>query len=325
MKPIHVGLLVAAAALGGAFFMKIANRSEPAPQPAVTASTPADPMAAAPDSAAQPPAAVDQTPAEQAKPSPFDRSEAAPRKAPRSLPVETAQNRTPTAQPPAAPAPAVTQPPAPAAQTPPAVSQTTPPPPSRQDPIGEPKVFKPLEPPGVPPPRQVTIPAGTTIPVRIVETLVSNRVSEGDTFSATLDAPLTVDGLVIAERGARAQGRIVRTEQAGRVKGLAALGIELTSVRTSDGQTVKLQTDTFERQGEKEVGKDAAKVGVAAGIGAAIGAIAGGGKGAGIGAAVGGAAGTGGVLATRGKPVTIPSETKIGFRLRQPVTVTEKK
>jgi hypothetical protein len=150
-------------------------------------------------------------------------------------------------------------------------------------------------------------------------------MSEGDTFSATLDAPLVVDSLVIAERGARAQGRVVRVEAAGRVRGLSALALELTSLKTSDGQTIRLRTDTFERQGEKTVAKDAAKVGVAAGIGAAIGAIAGGGKGAAIGAGVGGAAGTGGVLATRGQPVVIPSETKISFRLSQPVTITEKK
>jgi hypothetical protein len=210
-------------------------------------------------------------------------------------------------------------------QTPPPVAQTTPSPAPAPEPEAEQpsNVFKPAEPPAPPPARKVTLAAGTLIPVRVVESLVSDRVSVGDTFNATLDAPLRVNDLVIAERGAKAQGRIVRLEQAGRVKGVSELAIELTSIRTSDGQTVRIQTDTFERQGEKEVAKDAAKVGVAAGIGAAIGAIAGGGKGAGIGAAVGGAAGTGGVMATRGKPVTILSETKISFRLSQPVTITE--
>ena len=58
--------------------------------------------------------------------------------------------------------------------------------------------------------------------------------------------------------------------------------------------------------------------------GAIIGAIAGGGKGAAIGAATGGAAGAGGVLLTRGKAVTLPSELRINFRLNAPVTVTER-
>ncbi|MGH9704943.1 MAG: hypothetical protein ACRD4K_16325, partial [Candidatus Acidiferrales bacterium] len=52
------------------------------------------------------------------------------------------------------------------------------------------------------------------------------------------------------------------------------------------------------------------------------GAIAGGGKGAAIGAGVGG--GTGAVYqgATHGQQVNIPSETKLDFRLEQPITVT---
>jgi hypothetical protein len=59
-------------------------------------------------------------------------------------------------------------------------------------------------------------------------------------------------------------------------------------------------------------------------IGAAIGAIAGGGKGAGIGAGVGGAAGAADVLLTRGKPADIPVETRLTFRVQEPVTITEK-
>lgn len=61
-----------------------------------------------------------------------------------------------------------------------------------------------------------------------------------------------------------------------------------------------------------------------AAIGAAIGAIAGGGKGAAIGAGVGGAAGAGTVLATRGEDASLPSETRVTFRLKNPVTITER-
>ena len=69
---------------------------------------------------------------------------------------------------------------------------------------------------------------------------------------------------------------------------------------------------------------NAAKIGVGAAIGAAIGAIAGGGKGAAVGAGVGGAAGTGDVLMSRGKPVEIPVETRLSFRLSEPITITER-
>lgn len=163
------------------------------------------------------------------------------------------------------------------------------------------------------------------LPVRLVEALSSDRNQVGDTFTATLDQPLVVDGFVIAERGARLEGRVVEAAQAGRVRGLSSLVIELTRLSTSDGQKVAISTDTFTKQGTTTKGKDAAKIGAAAGIGAAIGAIAGGGKGAGIGAAIGGAAGTGGVMATRGEPAALSTETRLTFRLKEAVTLTEQR
>jgi hypothetical protein len=169
----------------------------------------------------------------------------------------------------------------------------------------------------------VTISAGTLIDVRLGETLSSDKHQAGDTFFAALAEPLIVDGFVIAERGARAEGRIVEVLEAGRVKGTASLTIELTKVTTSDGQKIPVRTASFLRKGESSIGRDARNVGIAAAIGAAIGAAAGGGKGAAIGAAAGGAAGGGVVATTRGKAAVLPAETRISFRLDQPVTITE--
>ncbi len=173
-------------------------------------------------------------------------------------------------------------------------------------------------------PQTVTIPAGTLITVRLDEALSTDRSFQGDQFRATLDQPVIIDHMVIAERGSRALGRVVDIDKGGKVKGVAQLGIELTSLNTSDGQKVQLRTERFQRQAEASKKTDAAKVGVGAGLGAIIGAIAGGGKGAAIGAGVGGAAGAGDVLLTRGKPAQLPVESKVSFRLAQPVTVTER-
>jgi hypothetical protein len=167
--------------------------------------------------------------------------------------------------------------------------------------------------------------AGTMIPIRLIDGLSTDRNLPGDTFDAVLDAPLGADGFVIAERGARVQGKIVESTKAGKLSGLSSLVIVLTELTTSDGQHVKIDTQTFTRRGQSSRGEDVAKIGAGAGIGAIIGAVAGGGKGAGIGAAVGGAAGAGDVLLTRGKPATLASETRINFRLSAPVTVTERR
>lgn len=166
--------------------------------------------------------------------------------------------------------------------------------------------------------------AGTLLAVRLSESLTSDHHGAGDTFAATFDEPLVADGFVIAERGALVEGKVVESEKGGRVRGVSALAVELTSFKTADGQKVAIKTETFRKEGQQTRGEDAAKVGAAAGIGAAIGAIAGGGKGAGIGAAIGGAAGAGGVMSTRGKPASLAVETRISFRLSGPVSVTEK-
>ncbi len=173
-------------------------------------------------------------------------------------------------------------------------------------------------------PRTVTVPAGTLIHVRLRDALSTERQSAHDPFFATLDAPLIVEGLVIAERGALVRGRVVEAAASGRVKGRAALVLQLDELTTSDGQKAEIRTDAFRHEAESGVKGDVAKAGVAAGIGAAIGAIAGGGRGAAIGAAIGGAAGAGGAMATRGKPAELPSETRLTFRLSEPVTLTER-
>jgi hypothetical protein len=169
----------------------------------------------------------------------------------------------------------------------------------------------------------VTIDAGTSIVIRVLQAISTKTLNPGDTFRATLQLPIIRDGAVIAEKGSPVVGRIADAARAGRVKGRSDLQLQLVEISTTDGQHVPVQTAILDRQGSDGKKGDAAKVGGAAALGAIIGAIAGGGKGAGIGAGVGGAAGAGDVLLTRGKDVVIPSETELTFRLSQPLTITE--
>ncbi len=173
-------------------------------------------------------------------------------------------------------------------------------------------------------PHTVTLTPGTLFAVRIGETLTADHNQPGDSFLATLDQPVIIDGFIIAERGARLEGRIVEADRGGRVKGRSHLEVELVKLATADGQHVRIRTSPFEKESQASTGSDAAKVGVGAAIGAAIGGLAGGGKGAGIGAGVGGAAGAGDVLLTHGKAAVIPVETRVSFRLQEPVTITER-
>jgi hypothetical protein len=173
-------------------------------------------------------------------------------------------------------------------------------------------------------PHVVTLPAGTTVVVRLGETVSTDHNYTGDAFRGTLDAPVIMDGFIIADRGSKVLGKVVNADKGGHLSGMADLSLALTEIHTTDGQTVQIDTSAFDKKGPKNTASNAEKIGGGAALGAIIGAIAAGGKGAAIGAGAGGAAGTGVALATHGKGATVPSETKVTFQLSNPVTITEK-
>jgi hypothetical protein len=177
----------------------------------------------------------------------------------------------------------------------------------------------PLPPPAAPP---LTLKAGSAIVVRTTSALSSDKSESGASFTAHLEKPLVVDGVVVAPRGADPTGRVVEAEDGGRVKGLARLSLRLVSLVDATGRTREIRTSLSARRARATKKRDAAKIGIGAGIGAAIGAIAGGGKGAAIGAGSGGGAGTGLVLATKGEQVRLPAESVLRFTLAAPVTVS---
>lgn len=172
-------------------------------------------------------------------------------------------------------------------------------------------------------PNTVTIQAGTSLMVRMAETVSTMTKAVGDSFRGTLDRPIILNDFIIADKGSKVTGKIVSAQKGGHLSGSSDLSLEVTEIHTTDGQTVHVETSPWEKKGESNTGGNIAKIGGGAALGAIIGAIAGGGKGAAIGAGAGGAAGTGVAAATGGKPTVVPVETLIAFRLNTPVTITE--
>src|SRR5262249_26252103 len=167
----------------------------------------------------------------------------------------------------------------------------------------------------------LTMRPGTILAVRLNQPLSSDHNQVGDLFSATLDQPVTVLGIVVAHRGQTVAGHVVETKNAGRIHGVSRLAITLTDLTLVDGQTVAIQSQLLVRKGPTSKGRDAAAIAGTAGVGAAIGAAADGGTGAAIGAAAGAAAGTIGVLLTRGGPTIIAPETPLTFQVTNPVKI----
>jgi hypothetical protein len=171
-------------------------------------------------------------------------------------------------------------------------------------------------------PPQLTIQQGTFITVRVNELLSSDKNQAGDPFTATLVRPLVVDGVVIAEPGQTVAGRVVEAQKAGRVEGVARLGVQLTDLTLTDGQQVSIQSQLISRSGPNSVGRDAGAIAGTTALGAAIGAGADWGRGAAIGAGAGAALATIGVLVTRGHASVIYPEQILTFRVETPVTIS---
>jgi hypothetical protein len=164
----------------------------------------------------------------------------------------------------------------------------------------------------------VEIPAGTTIVVRMIDDVDSERDTVGQTFRASIDEPIIVGENTVIPRGADVVAKLVADKEAGRLSGRTELTLDLVSV-VVNGRTVDVLTHEVTQAGESRTNRTAKVVGGTTALGAVIGAIAGGGKGAAIGAVSGAAAGGAVQVMTKGQRVRIPSETRLSFTLQQPL------
>ena len=171
--------------------------------------------------------------------------------------------------------------------------------------------------------KQVTVPAGTRILIRMIDSVDSREQPAGHRFTASLETNLQVGNVVVAPRGSTIYGRLASASSAGRMAGSSELTLEMTDL-VIDGTAYPLITSTYEIKGSGKGSNTAKDVIGGTGLGALIGGLAGGGKGAGIGALAGAAGGTAIAASRRGQQLLIPSESLLEFWLEQPVTVAVK-
>ncbi|PYV28553.1 MAG: hypothetical protein DMG27_00905 [Acidobacteria bacterium] len=169
-------------------------------------------------------------------------------------------------------------------------------------------------------PSGAAVPAGTVVTVRMIDAIDSAKNHPGDEFAATLNSAVVVGDHVAFPQGSEARVRLVEAKKSGHYKGSSQLELELASI-TANGVTYPVESGYYTLNGASRGKRTAETVGGGAVLGTLIGAIAGGRKGAAIGAGAGAATGAGVQAVTRGPQVKIPSETKIDFTLKSPVTV----
>jgi hypothetical protein len=195
-------------------------------------------------------------------------------------------------------------------------------PPASAPPPPPPAASAPPPPPEAPPSAGntlyggVAIPAGTDISIRTIDSVDSERDRRGQTYRASIDQPVIVNGQTVIPRGADAVIMLSDSQQSGKIEGKAVLTLELRSI-TINGRTYDSTSSTVSRESGSRGARSAKVIGGTAALGAIIGAIAGGGRGAAIGAGSGAAVGTAAQVVTSGQKVKVPAETLLTFTLQK--------
>jgi len=109
-------------------------------------------------------------------------------------------------------------------------------------------------------PSTTKLPEGTPIPIRLQSALSSASSHAGDTFSATIDEPVVIDGQTLVARGTSATGRVLEVKPAARSRGGSResalepgyLRIVLVSLNAG-GKAVMIETSSiFAKGGSRE-------------------------------------------------------------------------
>jgi len=155
--------------------------------------------------------------------------------------------------------------------------------------------------------REVTLPEGTSLPLRLRSAVASDTSRVEDAVRAELRDAVVVNGKTVLPAGTEVAGVVTAAERSGRVKGRARVAYRFDTL-THAGERYDITTALLSHQAEATKGEDATKIAVGAGAGAAI----------------GGAAGTGAVLATRGEEVRLGPGASVTTRLTAPLTIRVK-
>src|SRR5262249_21089161 len=164
----------------------------------------------------------------------------------------------------------------------------------------------------------LTAAANTPLTVRVATEINSGKAQAGQRFQGNLDSDLLADGRVLATRGTKVYGRVVKAESGTGLGGKPSLTLELTDIEVGD-RVVALATEPSSFTGEaKKAGR---KIVGGAALGAGIGGIIDGGSGAAVGAGIGAVTGVAAAASSPGNQVAVAAGTALEFRLTRPLVV----
>lgn len=183
---------------------------------------------------------------------------------------------------------------------------------------------------------ELTIPAGTKVPVALKHAVSSKGTHEGDGVYAETTFPVVANGRVLIPAGTFVQGRVSHIQRGGHIKGRAEVLMHFTTLIYPSGYTVLLpgavenapaadKATVKDEEGtirsDSQTGQKIGTVASTAGTGAIVGGLSNGGKGALIGAGVGGAVGTAIAMLTRGNDVKLDAGATLEIVIQRDVPV----
>jgi hypothetical protein len=168
--------------------------------------------------------------------------------------------------------------------------------------------------------KPVVLPAGTTLTVRLGQSISAKTAKQGETFVATTAKAVSVEGKTAVPAGSQVEGIVTEAKNPGKFSGEGVLSVRLTQL-TVNGKSYEIQSEPLTASQKGKGKRTAAVTGGSAAGGALIGGLAGGGKGALIGGVVGAGAGTAGAALTGNKELALPAESALSFRLSQSLTL----
>ena len=172
------------------------------------------------------------------------------------------------------------------------------------------------------------IPNSTQL-VGVLNTNLSTQTArDNDRFTLTVRSPSQYEGATI-------EGYVTNVNRSGRVTGRADLTLNfdsirlrdggsyrfagiVDSVRTPDGQNVRIDNEGAVREEDSQTNKTVTRTAIGTAVGAIIGAIASGGKGAAIGAVIGAGAGAGSVYVQGRNDLELNTGTEVTIRTTGP-------
>jgi hypothetical protein len=214
----------------------------------------------------------------------------------------------------------VVEPPASGQSAPTVTTSTTPPPAGAAKPAPSGPTVSEVPPPP-PAPVDVSIPAGTSLAIRIDQRIGVKTSRTGDQFTGEIVEPITAsDQSVLVPKGAPVKGIVDASHRRGHFKGASLLELRLTSL-TLNGTEYPLTTRDLAERKKGKGKRSAAMIGGGAGLGMLVGGVATGGVGLVVGGLVGGGAGTAAAGLTGNRDLDIPAESIVHFKLAEDLVV----